>query len=191
MTFEIVRPHPRWLEAYLDACRVCWGHVHDSYILHDPADYPRWKERIFTDYRNREAGIGLPPGIVPSITFWLIEPGADGKSDECLGVLNVRRVLTEKLRRYGGNVGIAVRPDRRGRGIASELLRRLPELFERLKIQDDILLTCFENNIPSRRMLEKIEGARLERDIVAIEGKPVSILRFAIPHSGSSERNES
>ncbi|MBO7725069.1 MAG: hypothetical protein J6S40_01240, partial [Thermoguttaceae bacterium] len=106
MTFEIVRPHPRWLEPYLDMCRVSWGHLHDNYILHNPADFSRWKERIFSDYRNQEAGVGLPPGIVPSITFWLIEPGTDGKNDECLGVLNLRRVLTEKLRRYGGNVGI-------------------------------------------------------------------------------------
>ncbi len=190
MTFEIVRPEPRWLEAYLETCRLTRGHLHDDYLVHDPAEFPRWKDRIFTDYRNQEAGIGLRPGIVPSVTFWLIGPG-DEKKDECLGVLNIRRVLNEKLRRYGGNVGIAVRPDRRGRGIATELLRRLPGLFERLKIQDDILLTCFENNIPSRRMLERIEGARLEREIVVIEGKPVPILRFVIHHSGSSERKES
>ena len=182
MTFEIVRPHPRWLEAYLDACRVCWGHVHDSYILHDPADYPRWKERIFTDYRNREAGIGLPPGIVPSITFWLIEPGADGKNDECLGVLNVRRVLTEKLRRYGGNVGIAVRPDRRGRGIASKTFLRLPELFRSCGIKDEILLTCYADNIQSARTLRKIPGIVIEEDAVDLGGKPTPILRARFPN---------
>ena len=188
MTFKIVRPEPRWLEAYLDACRVSWGKVHDPYIIHNPADFPVWKETVFADYENQRLGISLPAGIVPSATFWLIE---QAEKPVCLGALNIRLRLNETLRRYGGNAGFFVRADRRNEGIATELVQQLPELFERLKIQDDILLTCFENNIPSRRMLEKIEGARLERDVVVIEGKPVPVLRVTIPHSGVSGRKGS
>ena len=180
MTFEIVRPEPRWLEAYLETCRLTRGHLHDGYLVHDPDEFPRWKDRIFTDYRNQEAGIGLRPGIVPSITFWLIEPG-DGKKDECLGVLNIRRVLNEKLRRYGGNVGIAVRPDRRRRGIATKTFLRLPGLFRACGIRDGIFLTCYAENIPSVRAIQKIPGILIEKDVVVLDGKPTAILRARWP----------
>ncbi|MBR2692751.1 MAG: GNAT family N-acetyltransferase [Thermoguttaceae bacterium] len=181
MTFDIVRPHPRWLEPYRDMCRVSWGQLHDDYILHDPNDFDRWKGRIFADYRNREAGVGLPPGIVPSATLWLIEADPDGERDECLGVLNLRLHLTEELRRYGGNVGIAVRPDRRGRGIATRTFIRLPELFRIYGIKDEILLTCYADNAPSARAIQKIPGILIEEDVVERNGKPTRILRARWP----------
>ena len=181
MTFEIVRPAPRWLEPYRDMCRVSWGHLHDDYILHDPNDFDRWKERIFLDYRNRETGIGLPPGIVPSTTLWIVKPERNGKSGECLGVLNLRHILTDELRRYGGNVGIAIRPDRRGRGIATRALLRLPELFRDYGIKNEILLTCYADNVPSARAIRKLPGILIEEDVVDRNGKPTPILRARWP----------
>ncbi len=181
MTFEIVRPHPRWLEPYRDMCRISWGYLHDNYIIHDPNDFDRWKERIFADYRNRETGIGLPPGIVPSTTFWIVGAEPGGEKDECLGVLNIRRILTEELRRYGGNVGIAVRPDRRGRGIATRTFLRLPELFRECGVKDEIFLTCCADNAPSARAIRKIPGILIEEDVVTRNGKPTPILRARWP----------
>ena len=179
MAFEIVSPSPTYLEAYLDACQATWGQVHDTYIIHDPAACSVWKETIFADYENERLGIALPPGEVPSATFWLIE---QTEEPVCLGVLNIRLRLNETLRQYGGNAGWFVRTDRRGQGIASELVQRLPDLFDRLGIQDDILLTCYEANTPCRKILTKIRNGNLERAIVNIEGKPVSVLRVTIPH---------
>lgn len=180
MKFEILSPSPIYLEPYLDACRAAWGKVHDSYIIHNPAAFPAWKETIFADYEKQRLGISLPPGIVPSATFWLIE---QANEPVCLGVLNIRLRLNETLRRYGGNAGWFVRADRRNEGIASELVQRLPELFDRLEIQDDILLTCCEKNIPSRRVLEKMKGAILERAFVEIDGKPTAVLRAVLPRN--------
>lgn len=172
MTFDIIRPSPRYLNVYLDTCRITWGQVHDNYILHDPTEFPKWKETIFADYRNQENGVGLPQGFVPSATFWLIQ------TEECPGVLNIRLSLSEKLRRYGGNIGYFVRPDRRRQGVATELIRRLPALFRQLKIKDQCLFTCYEKNKPSLRMLEKIDGTRQEKDTIEIGGKLMPIRRF-------------
>ena len=50
-------PTGEWMELYLDFCRETWGHVHDSYILHDPAGFEKWRHTLLTDYRNAELGI--------------------------------------------------------------------------------------------------------------------------------------
>lgn len=174
MPLEIIRPNPRYLNSYLEACRAAWGKVHDDYILHDPARFSEWKETIFDDYRNQEAGIGLRRGFVPSATFWLI------RNNECAGSLNVRLQLNETLRRYGGNAGIFVRADRRRLGIMRESFTRLPELFSRLGLSDEILLTCYESNIPVVNCLDSMTELfpRRESDVVLLDGKPVKIRRY-------------
>ena len=59
MEIELTVPAPEYLEAYHDFCKETWGHVHDSYILHDPAAFSVWKNTIFRQYENEKNGIGL------------------------------------------------------------------------------------------------------------------------------------
>jgi len=155
----------------LDFCRETWGHVHDDYILHAPEKYGEWREHIFDNYRDAESGIGLPPGIVPSVTYWLTA------GDRCIGAANIRKRLNETLRVYGGHIGLCLRPSERGKGYASGIMEKLTDAAKKLGIRE-LLITCFADNTPSRRINESLPGCRFEQEEIVYRGRPREICRY-------------
>ena len=167
----LLRPASELIGAYFDFCRETWGHVHDSYILHDPAKYESWRHTVLESFRRAEQGIGLPPGIVPSVTYWIF------LGDRCIGAGNLRPRLNHALTVYGGHIGTAVRPADRGRGYARRAALLLFGEAKKFGI-DELLLTCFEENAASVRLLTGLPGAVMERDEVLLRGERRKIRRF-------------
>ena len=81
---------------------------------------------------------------VPSTIFWLFE------NSRPVGFGKVRHFLTNALLENGGNVGCAIRPSERGRGLGTRLLALLIVECKKLGVEK-ILLTIRNNNIPSIR----------------------------------------
>jgi predicted acetyltransferase len=109
----------------------------------------------FSDYlahlENEEQGSHLPASYVPSTMYW----GFIGR--ELVGRLNLRHRLNERLVQTGGNIGYVVLPEYRQRGLATEMLRSaLP--MARARGLERVLITCDEDNIASRRVIEKCGG---------------------------------
>ena len=78
----------------------------------------------------------------------------------------VRHFLTDALKTAGGNIGYAIRPTKRGRGLGKALVKMLIEEACRLGVEE-ILITVHEDNIPSLKValytggeLEKTENGR-------------------------------
>ena len=165
------RPAPELIGAYFDFCRETWGHVHDSYILHDPEKFESWRHTIFEDFRRTEQGIGLPPGIVPSVTYWIF------LGERCIGAGNLRPRLNHALRVYGGHIGISIRPSDRGRGYAHRAFLLLFDEAKKFGVEE-LLLTCFEDNSASARLLAGLPGAVMEKDEVLLGGERRKIRRF-------------
>ena len=69
----------------------------------------------------------------------------------------VRHELKGKLFEIGGNVGYAIRPSERKKGYATTLLDLLLNEFDKLGIEN-ALVTCRENNIASKRTMNKFIG---------------------------------
>ena len=63
-------------------------------------------------------GEEIPPGWVAVSTFWLIDDDA-----EYVGSTNVRHILNDYLRDYGGHIGYTIRPTRRRQGHGTEICR--------------------------------------------------------------------
>jgi predicted acetyltransferase len=122
------------------------------WIIGEP--YETFAGYVETLLRARE-GLGLPPGLVPHSTFWLV----DG-AGEIVAVSNLRHELNESLLAHGGHVGYGVRPSMRGRGYATELLRLTLVEARRLGIQR-ALVTCDKLNPESAKVIQK-NGGELE-----------------------------
>ena len=166
---RLVVPAEDLMDDYLDFCRAAWGKVHDSYILDDPDRYEEWRHTRIRDYRRAEQGIGLPPGIVPSVTFWIF------LSRRMIGICNFRPVLNERLERYGGHFGLVIRPECRGRGYGRSLLEKARQLGIR-----ELLLTSEAANTASVRFSESFPRSHSEYGEEILNGRLCRIHRTRV-----------
>lgn len=167
---RLVVPADELMEAYLDFCRASWGKVHDPYILDDPECYDEWRHTRIRDYRRAEQGIGLPPGIVPSVTFWIFQ------NRRMTGIVNFRPVLNDRLQHYGGHLGLVIRPECRGRGYGRSVIPLLLEKSRQLGIRE-LLLTSEAANTASVRFCEAFPGSRSEYSMETLNGRLCRIHR--------------
>jgi predicted acetyltransferase len=100
----------------------------------------------------------LPDNLVHCTYFWIVD-GAEEDS-EFVGYLALRHSLTPWLLEEGGHIGYAVRPSRRREGHASRALMLALGEAARLGLEQ-VLVTCDEDNLGSRRTIE-IAGGRYE-----------------------------
>ncbi len=103
---------------------------------------------------NRKAGKNLPEGYVQE--YFLV--CYDGPA--LVGVFSLKLELTPYLLAYGGHVGYAVRPDRRCRGLATDILRQGLAMARDLGFER-ILAVCDDDNLPSEKMILRC-GDQLE-----------------------------
>ena len=111
--------------------------------------------REFDDYLlkndNYSKGIGLEPQYVPQTTYWLYADGVP------VGVSKLRDHLTDALRKVGGHIGYCIRPSQRGKGFGNIILKKIIEEAKKKNITE-VLITCHNGNIPSRRVIEANGG---------------------------------
>ena len=148
-----------------------WGHIHDNYIIHDPACFDEWKNCIFKEYENNEKGINLPEGFISHITYWLIE------DEKYIGSVDIRLGLSGQLQEYGGVCGIVIVPEFRGKGNGIKALKLAFEKMRELKISP-VVLTCEEDNEPSKRTLEHFPYTKKELYETFLYGKMRKVRRY-------------
>jgi len=113
------------------------------------------KDEEFEGYLRRHIrmsqGIGLEPKYVPQTMCWFYV------DDRPVGIIKLRPILNQNLRKHGGNIGYCVRPSERGKGYGDIMLRELLKKVE-ARGMSKVLLTVNEDNIPSRKVIESNGG---------------------------------
>ncbi len=104
--------------------------------------------------RDYEKGRNLPKGYVPSSYYWLID------GSEFIGETTIRHKLTKSLREEGGHIGYGIRPAKRRLGYGKRILALALMKAKELGIKK-VLLTCDDDNIGSRKIIE-VNGGMLE-----------------------------
>ena len=83
--------------------------------------------------------------------LWWVE------GDEYVGRMSIRHELNDFLLEVGGHIGYDVRRSRRGEGHATAMLRAALPIARGLGIES-ALLTCDEDNVASRKVIERNGG---------------------------------
>lgn len=113
----------------------------------------------FPEYLDKQIGyskgIGLEPQWIPQTVFWLF---IDSKP---IGIGKLRHYLNDDLRKYGGHIGYCIRPSERGKGYGNIILREVLKKAKEIGIEE-VLITCNEDNIPSRKVIEENGGVLKE-----------------------------
>lgn len=114
----------------------------------------------------------LLPGKVLQKSFWFLND-----ANILVGNSRLRLSLNEYFLNIGGHVGFDVSPEHRQKGYATEILRQT--LLEASKHNiDRVLLTCNEDNLYSRKVIENNGG--ILANVVVEESTGKNILRFWI-----------
>lgn len=118
-----------------------------NFLLGDPTDFPA----LLSKYNRLASGKDLPEGAVRSE---LLVAEFEGR---IVGRASIRYELTGFLRVVGGHIGYAVLPDERRRGFAREILRLSLERLRESGVHK-VLVTCSDDNVASRRIIEGAGG---------------------------------
>lgn len=74
-----------------------------------------------------------------------------------VGAVNIRHKLNEKLLLNGGHIGDGVLPKKRGKGIATKMIKLALNECKNLGI-NKVLMVCNKDNIASRKTIQKNGG---------------------------------
>ena len=118
----------------------------------DHLSFEEWFEEL--DFNKRKENL---PEEFSTQTTYLVE--VDGK---IVGMLNARWEKVTILMLFGGLTGYSIRPTCRGMGYANEMLKLGLEMFQERNITD-IIVSCKDFNIASKKVLEK-NGGKLVRE---------------------------
>jgi predicted acetyltransferase len=155
----LVTPDVRYQESFLAAMAefAAEGRSGDGSGI--GRDLERWtgrweSEAGFAAYvaeRVRERDhVDDPDWVLNTNLWWVDDQGYIGR-------MSIRHELNEWLREVGGHIGYDVRPSRRREGHATAMLAAALPIARDLGI-DRALLTCDDDNIASRLVIERNGG---------------------------------
>lgn len=96
-------------------------------------------------------GIDSDENLVPSTLYLYI------KDEEIIGSIQIRHCLNDALLNKGGHIGYSIAPKYRRQGYATKMLNEVLQICREWEIWP-VLLTCDEENIASKRTIEKCGG---------------------------------
>lgn len=94
----------------------------------------------------------LPESYSPHTLYLAIN-----NDNEIVGAIGLRWEQVPTLMNFGGLIGYSIRPNKRGKGYASEMLKLALTKFKNTDM-DNILITCKDFNIASKKVIEKNGG---------------------------------
>lgn len=110
-------------------------------------NFEEWYQEL-QDNKNKEK---LPKEYSTQTTYLVIE------NNEIIGILNNRWDKVPVLMLFGGLIGYSIRPKYRGKGYANEMLKLGLDKFKEKGI-NEILISCKDFNIASKKVIEKNNG---------------------------------
>ncbi len=93
--------------------------------------------------------------LVPKTHRWAVT------DEQFVGRISIHHELSDALRVEGGHIGYDTVPSYRGRGVATEMLRRALPIARALGLTE-VLLTCDDTNAASIRVIERNGGSLRE-----------------------------
>jgi len=145
---KLILPSIKYKNSFLDALEEF--HAEGKELFYNPTEIDADFDAGIEKANERMSGVPKEQRV-PDTLFWLVDNG------EFIGRVSLRHTLNERLKEYGGHVGYYIRPSEQGKGYGTQALRLAIEEAKKLGLKK-ILVTCDEDNIGSRKVIEKNGG---------------------------------
>ena len=165
----LAEPSLIYKDSFIEGTRESQAEGNELYINLDKIseNFETFLQRL----RNASKRVRVTSDRVPMSDFWLID------GDEYAGRLSLRHELNQALLLWGGHIGYQIRPSKRRHGYGKEILR-LGLVKAKERGLSHVLVTCDEDNIGSRKIIE-YNGGQLE-NIIEVKDSPVRKMRYWI-----------
>ena len=156
---KLIDAEEKYLDQYKEAYLLSVKKVKDGLIKkHNMMFINPDENDVIQQFKDSRDQSKLPSYYVPSYDFFAVD------EDNFIGVIHIRVRLTEKLLRYGGHIGYAINPKYWNMGYGKQLLRLALKQYKNLIEEDNILITCDDDNIGSYKIIES-NGGILENKV--------------------------
>ncbi len=156
---KIIEAEEKFLDQYKEAYLLSAKKVEEGLIKkHDMMFFNPDEYNIIQKFKDSRDQSKLPSNYVPSYDFFAVD------EDKFIGVIHIRIRLTENLLKYGGHIGYAINPKYWNMGYGKQLLKLGLEQYKNIIEEDNILITCDDDNIGSYRIIE-FNGGILENKV--------------------------
>ncbi|MGL5798182.1 MAG: GNAT family N-acetyltransferase [Cetobacterium sp.] len=135
------------LDVYKFLCDIGFGE--NGFEMTPPKNAEDFK-KLLSKY-EKDCSPNQLPGRVPQEIFWMYI------DDIIVGVIKIRAELNENLLINGGNMGYSISPNYRENGYGKLIVKKGLEILK-LKKVNKVLITIYEDNIPSRKSVEANDG---------------------------------
>lgn len=156
---KIIEADKKYLDQYKDAYFESLKQVEQGKIKkHNMLFINPLEEDVIKTFMDSRDQSKLPSHYVPSYDYFAVD------EDKFIGIIHIRVRLTDNLLRYGGHIGYAINPKYWNKGYGKELLKKALEEYKNLIEEDNILITCDDDNIGSYKIIES-NGGVLENKV--------------------------
>jgi predicted acetyltransferase len=119
-----------------------------AFFIKEFEDY----DKLISGLDNYAKGIMDNPNYVPYTCYVAVT-----KDGQIVGLGSLRHELNDYLVKFGGHIGYSVVPSERKKGYGTRILKLLLKEAKAKGI-NDVLVTCSEDNIGSKKVIENNKG---------------------------------
>ena len=168
---KLINADEKYLDEYKEAYELTIEKINNGTIKkHNLMFMNPTEEDIIQKMMDNRDQTKLPPTYVPSYDFFAVD------EEKFIGVIHIRVSLTDSLLNYGGHIGYGINPKYWKQGYGKEILRLGLAKAKELVKEENILITCDDDNIGSYKIIES-NGGVLENKVENTDGDEKFITR--------------
>lgn len=156
---KLIDGDPKYLEEYKEAYNLSIQKIKDGLIKkHDLMFTNPDEVDIIQKMKDNRDKTKLKPNYVPSYDYFIVD------DEKFIGRISIRTELTPALLQYGGNIGYGINPKYWKQGYGTIALNLALKKAIELGLEENLLITCDDDNIGSYKIIEK-NGGILENKV--------------------------